>query len=72
MRLPQRFKRLPHQEPIEDQDVILPAYHSQTKPDVKADVKVYGNDGLEPVRVDTEYTAGAYATEGYNLPHRKT
>lgn len=72
MRLPQRFKRLPHQEPAEDQDIILPEYPSQIESDVKGDAKVYGNDRFEPVRVDTEYTAGAYATGWHNLPHRKT
>jgi hypothetical protein len=72
MRLPQRFKRVPHQEPADDQDIILPAYPSQTKLDVKGDVKVWSDDGFEPMRVDTEYTAGAYTTEGDNLPHRKT
>ncbi|KAF1931586.1 uncharacterized protein M421DRAFT_55896 [Didymella exigua CBS 183.55] len=72
MRLPQRFKRVPHQEPAEDQDIILPAYPSQPKLDVKGDVELYRNDGFESVRVDTEYIAGAHATEGYQLPHGKS
>lgn len=72
MRLPQRFNRIPLQEPAEDQDIMLPAYPSQTRLDTKGDIKVYHSDGFEPMRIDTEYTAGAYATEGYNVPHRKT
>lgn len=50
---------------------MLPIYPSQTKLDVKGDVKALGNDGFEPMRVNTEYTTAAYATEGSNLPHRK-
>ncbi|KAF2631727.1 hypothetical protein BU25DRAFT_195561 [Macroventuria anomochaeta] len=72
MRLPQRFERVPHQEPGEDQDIVLPAYPSQTKLDIKSDMKTYQSDRFEPIRTDTEYTAGAYMTEEYTITHRKT
>lgn len=32
---------------------------------------VYGNDGYEPMQVDTEYTAGANMSERDDLPSRK-
>lgn len=70
--LPQRFTRVPHQEPGEDQDIILPAYPSQIKLDVKSDLKPSLGDSFEPMRTDTEYTAGAYRTEAYAVTHRRT
>lgn len=72
MRLPQRFKRLPREESTDDQDIILPIYPSQTRSDMKGDVEVCGNNGFEPMRVNTEYTAEGYANEGYNMTRHRT
>lgn len=72
MRLSQRFKRVPNQDPGEDIDVELPAYPLQTKVYMKSDTKVYTSDSFEPMCADTEYTAGAYRSDGYTVFHRKT
>ncbi|KAJ4352820.1 hypothetical protein N0V95_003928 [Ascochyta clinopodiicola] len=72
MRVPQRFKRVPNQEPGEDQDIMLPEYPSQTKMDVKSNVETDHSSSWEPMRTDTEYTAGAYTTIGLPVIHRKT
>ena len=70
--LPQRFRHVSQQEPGEDQDIILPAYPSQTDSAIESDLKVYRSDGFEPMRTDTMYTAGACRNEGYAVTHRRT
>jgi hypothetical protein len=67
MRLPQRFKRLPSEEPREEQNMPLPIYPSQTKIDVKSDPKA----GF-PVYTDTEYSAANYNTTGFTVTHHRT
>lgn len=72
MRFQQHFKRVPHRDPGEDPDVELPAYSLQPKNDMKSDAKIYASDSFEPMCTNTEYTVGAYRTNGYTISHRKT
>ena len=72
MRLPQRFKRVPHREPGEVQDIILPVYPSQTKMDFQNDIETHYIGSFEPMRTNTEYTGGASGNLGYTIIHRKT
>ncbi|KAF1833717.1 hypothetical protein BDW02DRAFT_569698 [Decorospora gaudefroyi] len=69
MRLPvsQRFSRLPSEDPREEQDIILPAYPSQTRMDTKSafETKVHG-------AADTGYAAGEWNTAAYTVSHRQT
>jgi hypothetical protein len=73
MRLPQRFKRLPSEEPREEQDIILPTYPSQTRMDVKGDVKGDFTSNLYPSSTGaTTHPVGAYRAPEYTVSHRKT
>jgi hypothetical protein len=65
MRLEQRFKRVPSEEPLEEQGLQLPTYPSQTKMDTSADKG-------RPFQADTEYSAGTYSPVGYTVSRRKT
>jgi hypothetical protein len=64
MRLEQRFRRVPSQEPQEE-GLQLPAYPSQTKMD-------YSTDKGRPFQTNTEYSAATYDPVGYTISHRKT
>jgi hypothetical protein len=71
MRLPQRFKRLPSEEPREEQDIILPTYPSQTKMDAKSDIKGDFISNLHPSSTSTAQPAETYNTAEYTVSHRK-
>ena len=72
MRLPQRFKRLPSEEPQEEQEISLPAYPSQTKMDVKSDSKGDFANNPQMVNTDTEYSPATYNTTSYSVSHPRT
>ncbi|KAF1361824.1 hypothetical protein EJ07DRAFT_154029 [Lizonia empirigonia] len=72
MRLPQRFRRVPNQEPGDDQDMILLAYPSQTKLDVRRNPGTYHADSFEPMRADAEHTAASCSNDGGIASHQKT
>jgi hypothetical protein len=67
MRLPQRFKRLPSEEPREEQGTSLPAYPSQTRMNVKGDTKA-----TFPIQTDTEYSVANYDATAFNVTHHRT
>jgi hypothetical protein len=67
MRLPQRFKRLPSEEPREEQGTLLPAFPPQTKMDVKGDTKANVS-----THTDTEYSAANYNATTFGVSHRRT
>jgi hypothetical protein len=72
MRLPQRFKRVPNEEPLGDQGILLPAYPPENKTDVKSETKVGFADHSRAVHTDTEYSAATYNSANYVVSHRKT
>lgn len=72
MRLPQRFRRVPNQELGDDQDMILPAYPSQTKLDDRSNPGTYHADSFEPMRADAEHIAAPCSTDGGIATHQKT
>jgi hypothetical protein len=69
MRLPQRFRRLPGDEPQEEQEIPLPTYPSQNPGILKGSI---ANDIRPMHHVDTEYSAAAYQPVAYTVSHRKT
>lgn len=72
MRLPQRFQRVPHQEPGEDQDIILPAYPSQTKSDIKSDIETSSSGFDKAIHANTKYMGRTSGDLHYTVTHRKT
>lgn len=72
MRFPQRFKRVPDQEPPEEQDISLLPYPAQTKVDDKSDDKVDFVYTSHPLHTATGYSAGAYNSAGYSVSHPTT
>jgi hypothetical protein len=66
MWLPQRFKRLPSEEPHESHDFHLPVYPSQTQMNKLASTS-------RAFQTDTEYNSAAYKTTAdFTVLHRKT
>lgn len=71
MRLPQRFKRLPSEEPREEQDIILPTYPPQTRMDAKSDIKGDFISNLHPSSTGTAQPAEICSAAEYTISHRK-
>ena len=71
MRLPQRFRRLPSEEPREEQDIKLPTYPSQTKMDAKSDVKGDFISKLHQSSTGTAHPAETCSAAEYTISHRK-
>jgi hypothetical protein len=72
MRVPQRFKRVPNEEPHGDQGILLPSYSPDNKMDVKRDTKAGLADQSRPIHTDTEYSAATYNSASYVVSHRRT
>jgi hypothetical protein len=72
MQLPQRFKRVPNEEPHGDQGILLPSYPPAGNMDVKDDSKAGFTDQARPIQTDTEYNAATYNSAGYVVSHRRT
>jgi hypothetical protein len=72
MRFPQRFKRVPNNEPPEEQDISLLQYPPQTKVDVKGDNKADFVYTSHPFQSSTEYSPATYHTTGYGISHPTT
>jgi hypothetical protein len=73
MRLPQRFKRLPSEEPCEGgEGISLPTYPLQLKMETRSDGK--GRFSSDPVldHANTAYNAGTYNTAPYTISHPMT
>jgi hypothetical protein len=51
---------------------MLPPYLSQTEIDTKSNMDIYHPDSFEPMRTDTEYTAGAHMNVQHTFPPPKT
>jgi hypothetical protein len=72
MRLAQRFKRLPSEEPQQEGEFPLPQYPLQTKMEIKSDSKgAFANDP-HLVHADTAYSAGTYNIPQYAVSHPQT
>jgi hypothetical protein len=72
MWLPQRFKRLPGEEPQEEQIIPLPAYPLQTKMDTKSNPEGAFVSNPQANYGNTEYSAGTYNAAGYAISHPRT
>lgn len=72
MRLPQRYKRSPHQDPGEQHDIILPAHPSQADFDVKGNTEIHCKGEFELLHTDTESMGRGPSYPRYTITHRKT
>ncbi|KAF1912724.1 hypothetical protein BDU57DRAFT_583233 [Ampelomyces quisqualis] len=73
MRLPQRFERLPNEEPHEE-GASMPNYPVKPGVDVKDITKDAFVNSPYPVPTNTEYgyNGGTYNSAGYTVSHRRT
>ncbi|KAF2830734.1 hypothetical protein CC86DRAFT_343724 [Ophiobolus disseminans] len=72
MRLPQRFKRLPGEDPQQQEGITMSTYPSKPKLDVNESSTASFLNDARPKHSDTEYSAARYNTTGYIISHRKT
>jgi hypothetical protein len=74
MVLPQRFSRLPSEEPREEQDIVLPAFTSQITMETMTDKKSNFNTsvGPNPDATSGSHAAAKWDTPGYTISHRRT
>jgi hypothetical protein len=72
MRLPQRFERLPNEEPHEEGAIDMPIYPVKSDSDVKDISKDAYVNSSYPIPPSTEYNAGTYNSASYTVSHRRT